>query len=614
VKEKSPDGPEDSLRPSLPGPEMSLPSNDLTEVQDRPVSDDALRETPFLPRYHAPGDTPPLPRVGRFQCERKLVNHRGMANVYEAHDTLLPGRRAIVKIVKAESGNSLSESERDGLLHEARKTAVAFDANQEYFVLAYDLGYDSNADWAWFAMQKLSGETLREKLDARKEMVPTGTGMDVITACSWTMEILKALRILHKIGMLHGDVKPANVLVTTEGKVKLLDLGLAKFLHLFNENISLSGGTPRYLAPEIHTMDEQDHRMDLFSTGVVLYELLAGCLPEALGSTLAETRNAHQNSCIPASARQAEIPAFCKKAIAKAADPDPDRRFKTADDFLNELEAGLKAWLKLVGKKPRAPGEIVSIDGPDRWRAWVSIGLGVILFLGLGLGLWYSRRQPPPPPPPIAYQGECDVHVTQRGGLMLDDRPVLGGATESLRDDERVYITANLTNPPSAYFYVLQIDSQGQAKAIFPEGWGPGRLPLIETERPDLRLPPVGEMPMERGAHPGLATLIWFVRPVPLTREDNTLLWEACTGKEFAWVQPKKFDKVFVPFENGERTINRGFDTNPDAVVVGKDPVSQTERILLTLKDRKVAAYSRAICYPFVAAPAASANPGKDSR
>ena len=307
---------------------------------------------------------------------------------------------------------------------------------------------------------------------------------------------------------------------------------------------------------------------------------------------------------------------FCKKAIAKAADPDPDRRFKTADDFLNELEAGLKAWLKLVGKKPRTPGEIVSIDGPDRWRAWVSIGLGVILFLGLGLGLglWYSRRRPQLPPPPIVYQGECDVHVTQRGELKLDPRPVLGGATESLRDDEMVYITANLTKPPSAYFYVLQIDSRETGEGDLSRGLGPRPLAADRDRAGRFAHPPRGrDADGSRGA-PGTGDFD-LVRAAGPTHDggQRPALGSLYRQRSSPGYKPKKFDKSFptspLRQRRADSTKVRGFNPNPDVVVVGKDPVSQTERILLTLKDHKVAAYSRAICYPFVAAPAASANP-----
>ncbi len=231
----------------------------------------------------------------------------------------------------------------------------------------------------------------------------------------------------------------------------------------------------------------------------------------------------------------------------------------------------------------------------------------VMILAALGLN---AARKPPPPKPPVDYRCEYDVYVTERGGDKLADRPVLGGAFDFLERDDLVYFVAQLLDQKTAYIYVLQIDSRGQAKALFPEDWAPGHLPATESERADLRIPPVGEMPLDQEAPPGLEALICFVRPEPLTREHNDLLWNLCTGKDFAWEQPKAFEKVFVSFVDGRYTQHRGF--NPSRARVGRDPVSQAERILLTLKDRGVAAHSRGMCYPLVAPRSAGAKPGKD--
>jgi hypothetical protein len=187
---------------------------------------------------------------------------------------------------------------------------------------------------------------------------------------------------------------------------------------------------------------------------------------------------------------------------------------------------------------------------------------------------------------------------------------VLGGTIDFLQPDDLVYVTARLLDQQTAYFYVLQIDSLGQVKAVFPQDWAPGRLPSKESPRADLRIPQVGEMPLDQEAPPGLEALIYFVRPRPLTPEHNALLWELCTGKDFAWEQPRAFENVLITFVDGEVTVHRGFV--PAGAKIGKDPVSQVERISLELKNRGVAAYSRGMCYPFVAPRASGAKPGKD--
>ena len=119
-------------------------------------------------------------------------------------------------------------------------------------------------------------------------------------------------------------------------------------------------------------------------------------------------------------------------------------------------------------------------------------------------------------------------------------------------------------------------------------------------------------MPVDPASPPGLEALIGFARAEPLTPEENDLLWDLCTGKDFAWEQPRAFEKVVTSFVDGDWTKHRGFD--PNRARVGKDPVSQTERILLRLKERGVAAHSRAMCYPLVAPVAAGTKTGKDPR
>jgi serine/threonine protein kinase len=572
-----------------------------------------------------------------------------MAHVYEGWDTDLPVRRAIVKIVRARAGRRLSAKEREGLLHEARKTAHAAEMNQDYFALVYELGYDSEADLAWFAMQKLSGQTFRELLEARKQVVPARPGLDIETACGLTMEVLKALGILHAIGMFHSDVKPANVMWTTDGKVKLLDLGLAQFLRLFEEDGVVAGGTPAYLAPEVYGTKWQDHRVDLFAAGVMLHELLTGRLPAALLWTREQARRAHEDGCIPNAARKAEIPPFCREVIAKAADPDPGRRYRTAEDFREALEAGLTAWRGPGRDAPEPDGSVTAGGGRRRRLAVLALGLGAIVLLG---SLAYALRPParentppqtppgsihisdfhpsdvprsdvfrvpsqaqgtkPPPAAPVPYRVECNVRVTRRGVAKLDKGPALGGATiDSLRPDDRVYIEAQLLDAQTAYFYVLQIDSRGQAKALYPEGWARDRLPKSESPRAEVRIPEEGAMPMDPEASPGVEALICLVRPEPLTPEHNALLWDLFAGKEWAWEQPRASEKkVFVSFVDGTRTTVRSF--NPKGARVDQDPVGQTERFLLRLKNRGVAAGSHAICYSFVVPRAAGAKPGKD--
>ncbi len=487
-----------------------------------------------------------------------------------------------------------------------------------------------------FTMKYIEGEDLRKIVEDRGPL-------PVRLACHYALQAASGLQHAHERGFVHRDIKPANLMLDGNGLVQILDFGLAKAMleHESATDLTLPAqtlGTPQFMAPEqSRDARKADIRADVYSLGCTLYYLLSGAPPFA-GSTRSELEEAHRSlEAQPLDLVRADVPDGLAKLVAKMMAKDPADRYQSPA----EVVAALRPFAEIAGPGlestlPPGTGGVIPEDvawpghgvehrrQPARWLGAISsqprgrllavMAGGLVLVAVLAAFLLNHPGARPPERPRVAYPCEVDIHVTERGGKRLDDRPVLGGggAFESLQRGDWVYLTAKLEDPKPAHFYVLQIDSRGRAAALFPKDWAPGHLPPAGSERADLRIPAVGELPIDPASPPGLEALICFARSEPLTREENDLLWDLCTGKDFAWEQPATFEKVVTSFVDGEWTKHRGFDPNRSRV--RRDPVSQTERIVLTLKERGVAVHSRAMCYPLAAPDAAGAKTGKDSR
>src|ERR671932_874993 len=258
---------------------------------------------------------------GRYRILRKLGSG-GMANVYLAEDEDL-GRRVAIKIMNDRYASDDTFSER--FRREAKAAAALSHPN---IVSIYDRGQANGTPY--IAMEVIEGRSL-------KELILTRGPLPIDQAIEFTKHILAALRFAHRNGIIHRDIKPHNVLVDAEGRLKVTDFGIARAgVSQMTEAGSIIG-TAQYLSPEQAKGAPVDQTLDLYSVGVVLYELLTGVVPFT-GDTPVEIAMKHLSATPePPSAHRAEIPRELDKVVMRALAKDPHERYQTAEEMEGDL-------------------------------------------------------------------------------------------------------------------------------------------------------------------------------------------------------------------------------------------------------------------------------------
>ncbi|MGH8680604.1 MAG: serine/threonine-protein kinase [Burkholderiales bacterium] len=283
--------------------------------------------------------------LGRYQI-LSLLGEGGMGCVYKALDPVIGRTVAIKTLTVGLSEEELAEFKRR-FLREARTAGRIAHPN---VVTMYDVG---EADGTPFiAMEYVEGRTLRSILDAEGALAPE-------RACRIAVQVAAGLAAAHKLFIVHRDVKPANIMLTSGAPVKLMDFGIAKLPDGTKTQTGLILGSPIYVAPEQVIGRPVDGRSDVFSLGVVLYEMLTGSVPfggMAVGALLYSVLNeAHP----PPSAYNTRVPAVFERILARALAKHPDDRYQDAE----ELARDLRDWRAL----PRpTPEELASLREPPR--------------------------------------------------------------------------------------------------------------------------------------------------------------------------------------------------------------------------------------------------------
>ncbi|MEU9026204.1 protein kinase [Streptomyces sp. NPDC048383] len=345
---------------------------------------------------------------GRYQL-RDLLGEGGMASVYLAYDSALD-RQVAIKTLHSELGREASFRER--FRREAQAVAKlshtnivsVFDTGEGEVVFGGSGGGDSTV-MPYIVMEYVEGQPLGSALEAD---IRQYGAMPADRALKVTADVLAALETSHEMGLVHRDIKPGNVMMTKRGVVKVMDFGIARAMQSGVTSMTQTGmvvGTPQYLSPEQALGRGVDARSDLYSVGIMLFQLLTGRIPFDADSPLAIAyAHVQEEPVAPSTINRAVTPAM-DALVARALKKNPNERYPTAaamrDDLLRVLSAGR------TGAPAIVPGAVTGGSGA---------GVGSAVFPPVDSGFQapppQSLQQPyqapspyAPTPPPQHHQG-----------------------------------------------------------------------------------------------------------------------------------------------------------------------------------------------------------------
>src|SRR5215468_2870819 len=370
-----------------------VPSDSFIQSPAIEIAARAIAAEPLIESSNKPmGSLIAGSQIGTYQLLSPL-GRGGMGEVHLAFDTRL-GRKVALKLLPAEFTTDANRVRRF-----AQEARAASALNHPNIITIHEIDEiaTENGSLRYIVTEFVEGETLRQRIArAPQQQIETSEAIDI------ALQIAAALSAAHEAGIMHRDIKPENVMVRRDGLVKVLDFGLAKLTEppppvidsqaeTLARNSTDTGvvmGTPRYMSPEQARGEKVDARTDIFSLGVVLYEMLAARAPFT-GATASDCLAAILKDEPPALAdTNSKVPPQLERLIRRCLEKKPERRFHSAHD----LGYALEALSASSGARLEATGVVQSRLFGQARLAWIVAA--IFMFATLGVSWAYFTRQP----------------------------------------------------------------------------------------------------------------------------------------------------------------------------------------------------------------------------
>ena len=333
-----------------------------------------------MTEYPSPAATPPVAgsltgrTVGRFVVGNRL-GKGGMGEVYRAEDTRLKRTVALKRLSPYLRSDTVY---RRRFQEEVERASRFSDA---HVAAVYDVIEENNE--MFLVMEFVEGVTLRQRLHQPMSLEQF---LDIAVQCA------EALIAAHGRGIVHCDIKPENIMITTAGQVKILDFGVAKHLPRSDQSSTVDrsgtvGGTPAYMSPEVLLEKTPDGRADIFSLGIVLYEALAGHHPFLSDSYVATTHRILHEKPTPIHLFNPKVSEELERVVSRALAKDPAERYASAHDLLDDLHAVQPG----VTPSKLLPRPLLHSARQTRRRIWAALTALVILAGAYGIYRWKHR-------------------------------------------------------------------------------------------------------------------------------------------------------------------------------------------------------------------------------
>ena len=265
-----------------------------------------------------------MTQLGRYRLLEEL-GRGAMGAVHRAEDPSL-GRVVAIKVMQL-SSDAFDSAEYEARFYQEAKAAGSL--NHPGIITIYDTGREGN--WAYIAMELLDGVELRHLMATQR--MPMAKVLDIAA------QVARALEFAHQSGVVHRDIKPANIMVLRDDCAKIMDFGIARMrVSAVETQVGIVLGSPKYMSPEQVVGRRVDHRSDIFSLGVMLFEMAAGIAPFS-GKDVGELMHAVVNApqALPSQFNPA-VPEMLDLIVAKALQKDVAARYQSAGEFAADLD------------------------------------------------------------------------------------------------------------------------------------------------------------------------------------------------------------------------------------------------------------------------------------